>query len=251
MTEQKLHFYDRALEKIDEYLATRHLRLFEEKLLSTKGYNQKLWRDNKIAAYHVITLLCRDLGFDPLTFQPLDSQLFDADRNTGLFARHHLDIFKKYSLYLQDLLLTNNNQHKEYDSYIPLKDQRILTKIIQDLIQNDGSGPNKEITANDIVKTFLNNFGDSKTAKYYLENYWQSGDFQENLRDFNHRRNLIKNGDYELFIQTEYNDAYRRFFNDAMGILRSLSSLSDIRGYRLSKVFSIDDIYNLKRIFNI
>ena len=73
----------------------------------------------------------------------------------------------------------------------------------------------------------------------------------DNLKDFNERRTMIKSGDYELFIQTKYNDAYTRFFTDAMGILRSLSSLSDIRGYRLSKVFSIDDIYNLKRIFNI
>jgi|GEM_PF-6591783 len=62
---------------------------------------------------------------------------------------------------------------------------------------------------------------------------------------------MIKNGEYEDFIKDEYNDAYRRFFNDAMGILNSLSSLSDIRGYRMSNVFSIADIYYLKRIFNI
>ena len=126
-----------------------------------------------------------------------------------------------------------------------------MIKILHDLIQNDGSGPNKEITANDIVKTFLNNFEDSKTAKYYLENYWQSGDFQDNLRDFNRRRELVINGDYEKFIKNEYNGAYTRFFKDAMGILRSLTALSDIRGYAISNVFTIDDIYYLKRIFNI
>ncbi|KKK44675.1 MAG: hypothetical protein Lokiarch_16220, partial [Candidatus Lokiarchaeum sp. GC14_75] len=251
MTEQKLLFYDNALEKIDEYLATRHLRLFEEKILSKTGYNKKLWGDDKIKAYHVITLLCRDLGFDPLSFRPLNPQIFDADSSTGVFARHHLDILRKFSIYLQDLLLTDNSQHNVYESYIPLEDQKILTKIMQDLIQNDGSGPNKEITANDIVKTFLNNFEDSKTARHYLENYWQSGDFRENLREFNQRREFIRNGKYEEFLLSKYNDAYRRFFNDAMGILNSLSSFSDIRGYRMSKVFSIADIAYLRRVFNI
>jgi len=251
MTEQKLHFYDKALEKIDEYIATRHLRLLDDKILSRTGYDKTLWSDDKIIAYHVITLLCRDLGFDPLSFQPLNPQIFDANRGTGLFARHHPDILKKYSIYLQDLLLTDYSNHRVYDSYIPLKDQKILVQIIQDLIKNDGSGPNNEITAKDVVNAFLNNFGDSTKAKYYLENYWQSGDFQKNLRDFNERKNLIKSGDYELFIQTKYGDAYFRFFSDAMNILNSLAELSDYRGYELSRVFSIADIYYLRQVFSI
>jgi len=251
MTEQKLQYYDRALNKIDEYLATRHLRLFEEKLVSKRGYDKKLWHDDKIMAYHVITLLCRDLGFDPLTFQPLDSQLFDRSPNTGLFARHHPDIRRKFSVYLQDLLLTNNVDHREYDSHIPLEDQQTLVRIIQSLIQNDGSGPNKEITAKDVVKTFLNNFGNPTTAKYYLENYWQSGNFQRNLKDFNDRKKMIKSGKYEDFIKDEYNVAYKRFFDDSMGILNSLTSLLDYKGYRLSRVFSIADIDYLKRVFSI
>lgn len=251
MTEQKLQYYDRALAKIDEYLATRYLRLFEEKLVSKKGYNKNLWQDDKVMAYHVISLLCRDLGFDPLTFQPLNPQIFDANPATGLFARHHPDIRRKFSVYLQDLFLVNNIQHRHYDTQISLEDQKILVKIIQDLIQNDGSGPNKEITAKDVVKTFLNNFGNPATAKYYLENYWQSGDFQKNLKDFNERKEKIKNGEYEEFIRTKYNDAYRRFFNDAIGILNSLTSLSDYKGYRLSRVFSIADIHYLRRVFSI
>jgi hypothetical protein len=152
---------------------------------------------------------------------------------------------------LQDLLLTNDNQHREYDNHVPLSDQKILISIIQDLILNDGSGPNKEITANDVVRTFLDKFGDPKAAKFYLENYWQSGNFQKNLRDFNNRKDMIKSGKYEEFIKTKYNDAYYRFFNDAMGILNSITSLSDYKGYKMSRVFSIADIYYLKRVFNI
>jgi len=138
-----------------------------------------------------------------------------------------------------------------YDSNIPLSDQKILVQIIQDLIQNDGSGPNNEITANDVVKAFLDNFGDPTKAKFYLENYWQSEDFEENLKDFNDRKEKIKNGEYEEFIRTEYNDAYTRFFSDAMKILNSLAELSDYKGYKLSRVFSIADIYYLKRVFSI
>ena len=251
MTEQKLQYYDRALEKIDEYLATRHLRLFEEKLVSKKGYDKKLWQDFRIKAYHVISLLCRDLGFDPLTFSPLDPQLFDRDRNTGLFARHHPDIRRKFSVYLQDLFLVDNSLHKHYDNQISLEDQKTLVKIIQDLIQNDGSGPNKEITASDVVRTFLDNFEDPNTAKSYLEKYWQSENFQKNLKDFNDRKEKIKNGEYEEFIKTEYNDAYRRFFGAATDIFNSLTELSDFSGYSLSRVFSIADIDYLRRIFNI
>ena len=251
MTEQKLYYYDHALNKIDEYLATRHLRLFEEKFVSKKGYDKQLWDYDKIKAYHIISLLCRDLGFDPLTFKPLDPEIFDKNLATGLYARHHLDIRRKFSVYLQDLLLTGNSHHRIYDTQIPVDDQKILVKIIQDLIQNDGSGSNKEITAKDIVKAFLNNFEDHNTAKFYLENYWQSRDFQENLKDFNDRKSLIKQGQYEALIKNKYKDAYNRFFNDAMNILNSLSSLSDYRGYKLSRVFSIADIDYLKRIFNI
>ncbi len=251
MTEAKLQFYDMALEKIDEYLATRHLRLFEEKLVSKRGYDKNLWQDDKILAYQVIALLGRDLGFDPLTFRPLDPQIFDRKSSTGLFARHHLDIRRKFSVYLQDLLLTDSTQHREYDSHISLEDQKTLVKIIQDLIQNDGSGPNREITAKDIVNTFLNNFADPKKAKYYLENYWQSGNFQKNLKDFNDRKDKIKNGEYEDFIKVEYKDAYTRFFKDAKGILNSLTELADYKGYKISRVFSIADINYLKRVFNI
>ncbi len=251
MTEQKIRFYDKALNKIDEYLATRNLRLFEEKLVSRRGYDKILWKDDKIMAYHVIALLCRDLGFDPITFQPLEPQNFDGNRNTGLYARHHPDIRKKFSIYLQDLFLVDNSQHSHYDSQISLENQRTLVKIIQDLIQNDGSGPNNAITAKDVVKTFLNNFGDPNQAKFYLEEYWQKGDFQKNLRDFNNRKNLIKNGEYEDFIRDEYNDAYTRFFDKAMGILNSLTQISEFKGYKLSRVFSIADIAYLKRVFSI
>jgi len=45
-----------------------------------------------------------------------------------------------------------------YDSHIPLEDQQILVRIIQSLIQNDGSGPYKKITSRDVVRTFLDNF---------------------------------------------------------------------------------------------
>lgn len=251
MTEQKLKFYDKALSKIDEYLATRHLRLFEEKLVSKRGYDKALWKDDKIMAYHVITLLCRDLGFDPITFQPLDAQIFDGDRNTGLYARHHPDIRRKFSVYLQDLFLVDNSHHKHYDTQISLEHQKTLVKIIQDLIQNDGSGPNKEITAKDIIKAFLNNFGDPNKAKSYLEKYWQTEDFQKNLKVFNERKNMIKNGAFRDFIRTEYNDAYKRFFKEAMNIINSLTELSDYKGYKMSRVFSIADIHYLTRVFNI
>lgn len=252
MTEEKLKFYDRALVKIDEYLATRHLRLFEEKIVSKKGYDKNLWHDDRILAYRVISLLCRDLGFDPLTFRPLNPQIFDKNSATGLFARHHLDTLKKFSVYLQHLCL-QIVVHIERTIVIDLKDQKILVKIINDLIQNDGSGPNKEITANDVEKAFLDNFGDPKKVKFCLDNYWEwkSIDFQDNLKDFNDRRDMIKNGKYEKFIKNEYNDAYRRFFDDAMGILNSLTELSDFKGYRLSRVFSIADIDYLKRVFSI
>ncbi|MFW9881729.1 MAG: hypothetical protein ACFFG0_52360 [Candidatus Thorarchaeota archaeon] len=53
VTEQKLHFYDRAISKIDEYLATRHLRLYEERLVSRQGYDKKLWHDEKIMAFYL------------------------------------------------------------------------------------------------------------------------------------------------------------------------------------------------------
>jgi len=62
---------------------------------------------------------------------------------------------------------------------------------------------------------------------------------------------MIKDGKYEEFIKNEYNDAYKRFFGNAMGILNSLTELSDFKGYRLSRVFSIADIFYLKRVFSI
>ncbi|MFW9881093.1 MAG: hypothetical protein ACFFG0_49150 [Candidatus Thorarchaeota archaeon] len=62
---------------------------------------------------------------------------------------------------------------------------------------------------------------------------------------------MMKNGAYEEFIKDQYNDAYTRFFRDAMDIFDSIAELSDYNGYKLSRVFSISDIYYLKRIFGI
>jgi len=36
-----------------------------------------------------------------------------------------------------------------------------------------------------------------------------------------------------------------------MGILNSLTTLSDYKGYKVSRVFSIADINYLKRVFNV
>ncbi|MEE9378675.1 MAG: hypothetical protein V3V33_11655 [Candidatus Lokiarchaeia archaeon] len=71
------------------------------------------------------------------------------------------------------------------------------------------------------------------------------------MRDFNDRKDKIINGEYEDFIKDEYNVAYRRFFGNAMNILHSLTELSDFKGYRLSRVFSISDIDYLRRVFCI
>ncbi|TXT61389.1 MAG: hypothetical protein BAJALOKI2v1_30007 [Promethearchaeota archaeon] len=237
--------YKNALNEIDLYIAERLLGVTEEKKRTSRGYDE-LWNDPRIMAYHVIVLLYRNLGFDPLSFKDLNPDFFDKDVITGLYARHHMHPSRKWSVYMSDSILTDNSFHSEYDR-ISSRHQEILLKIIRDLINSKS----KEINSREIIQTFLNNFNNPADAKFYLENYWMGTDFKKRLSEFNKRRDALISGQFEQFLRNNYEVAYERFYDDAKEVIDGLSALSSLEDFKLSRIFSWPDIYFLRRYFNI
>ncbi|MBD3212710.1 MAG: hypothetical protein GF311_08875 [Candidatus Lokiarchaeota archaeon] len=176
---------------------------------------------DEVTAYHVITLLIRDLGFDPLTFQPLNLDIFKGYGNIK-YARHHFKAGRSWSIFTNDLVLTNSQSHPTWES-LTAKEQAIIMDGFHRLIKMKGSGTNGAITEADIRKIF----GDETAKGQKIVDRWidnNGKDFKDFLNQFNERREMIQNGQIEEFIQNKYKPAYNRFFKTGLGIITGVTA---------------------------
>jgi len=182
-------------------------------------------KDQYIRAYLIVNLLSRDLGFDPLFFDSLDKELFDKS-TSEMYAIHHKDRARSWSIYIRDLFITSNRYHRLYDSsHISLHDTNVLLEGMHKLIElgsdriRSGNG-NWEITESDISTVFTQIGGGTEyrlsDGRTVLE-WWQHGsltgkqvntgkDFMDRLGTFNKRiKYLVDSGqDYEKLINNFY-----------------------------------------------
>ena len=94
-----------------------------------KYYDRKYWKKETTKAYHVIYHLCKYLGFDPMTFTPLDDNIFKGGEKAGGWARHHFLalMFRKMSSHANDIVLTSDTlHHKEYEGFLKNNLENIL-----------------------------------------------------------------------------------------------------------------------------
>ena len=99
------------------------------KELVMKYYDRKYWKKETTKAYHVIYHLCKYLGFDPMTFTPLDDNIFKGGEKAGGWARHHFLalMFRKMSSHANDIVLTSDTlHHKEYEGFLKNNLENIL-----------------------------------------------------------------------------------------------------------------------------
>ncbi len=157
------------------------------------------------------------MGFDPLTFIPLEDSIFKQRiyiRSSGKllftsdYRRHHLDINKKRSVFFQDLALTDIRTHN-YWNQLSEEESKELLRRFSLLVNKRG-----EVTKVDIIKTF-------EGLDWVLYNektgWFNYKTFNYNIAKFNQRKNVLNNLDLEGFIEKnkmEYNELYNRFFKN-------------------------------------
>lgn len=126
-----LYYYQNAINSIYEYARTKNInlqfgtssaislikRIRSGKELIMDEYQITVWEADKTKAYHNIYHLCKYLGFDPMTFTPLDDSIF----KTGRYHRHHFLalMFRKMSSHVDDIVLTSDIlHHSEYQGFL-------------------------------------------------------------------------------------------------------------------------------------
>ena len=183
-----------------------------------------------VKTFHRFYHLTKYLGFDPLLFRPLDS-------NLGESRRHHFlgVLFRKMSSYVRDHLLTTKTFHPSYDNLFQTMGQRQAEAFIEGIMASleeliwlkDENGDFKELTNADIplIKSILKKHLGSLSEKAW--SFWNVGtgknirktSFISDLNEFNNRRKyiiasngkLIKRG-YQDFLLAEFQDFYNNNF---------------------------------------
>ena len=223
----KLFYYQKALHGIVSYADLRSITLFDGGRgtisIQSKTYNlldilkndygREFVKGNH-KQFHMLFQLAKYLGFDPLTFTPLD----DKDMATSKYRLHHFlaEMMRKMSSNVGDIVLTSEDLHGTYEKF---KDSRAgeayirgLMKTIQDLIyMNSG----QKIEPADVLDTLIKNIGYEKGSEVYQS--WTSNptklkDFLQNLGTFNDRRTYALSSDpnkYCNFLKNEYKETWK------------------------------------------
>jgi hypothetical protein len=237
----KLYYYQKAMQSIIDFTERYNIPLGSP-TIETKGiletienneesimnYYQTGFSAKKAVAIHVLTSLARYLGFNPLTFTPLDDTLFDRDSNTGLFARHHFlaFLFRKMSSRAGHLILTSIDlMHSEYEGLFDdmgLFGAEIymdaIMKVLLDLIDlKDGKGNWKAVDERDIERALVNHLGIVKGKELFREWTRKKKEFSENLKLFNDRRFKKKKDGYVALLKDNeigFPIAWKRFIKN-------------------------------------
>lgn len=205
--EEKLRIYENTFRQLFKYAKAQKIKIFKT---ITSDY-ENLWEDPRIVASHNVLLFARQLGFDLLTFTPLDDNIYmkqisEKGYRFALFRRHHTTKDNKMSLFLQELLATDASMHNIYENI----DTPSLIKAYNELILKDGG-----LTQEDIKEAF---------TKYGLKDEYDqfvapNSKFGENLIEFNDRKQIFKKEGLEAFfesklIKPEYESLYGRFYEE-------------------------------------
>lgn len=206
---KKIGVYRQALDVVFDYIKQNNIKLYKPSI--QKAWYRKQWFSEKIKGYHIIKLLERNLGFD-ISFRILEDSIFKYGAKQG-YARHHFreDPNRKQSYYVEDIILTDVWGHPiaEYN----YNENQILTILrgFEKMVIRKGYGENGKITRRDITEIF------GKENSWVYEKWFNLEDFDENLNQFNDRRQFLKDFGVEAFMSEYYKNAYNRFFKYSSG----------------------------------
>ncbi|MBA7632675.1 hypothetical protein ES703_40227 [subsurface metagenome] len=245
----KYYYYSKALRSIEDLCRYKgydfaspsitgvHLlnAIENKKELIMNAYDLKYWEDGKLGetvkTFHRVYHLTKYLGFDPLFFMGLDSELSKSHRH------HFLGVlFRKMSSYVGDHVLTTVALHRSYDTLFDSMGERQAQAFIEGLLATieeliwltDKNGNFKELTKADIplIKSILKKHLGTLSGKAWT--FWTKGiggntkttsQFLNDLNEFNNRRKYIMAPDgkliqrgFEKFLQDKFIDFYRSDF---------------------------------------
>lgn len=220
----KIDLYEDALIEIGKFINTRKIKIQK----SERGWYPESWYEEQTKMYHIVMLMVRNLGFDPLNFRALDEEIFAYGGQIGPdgsiingYARHHFRItvdrfgyeyYDKKSLDTQDLILTDSRMH---NSYHLISEQKML-EILEafELLMNlKGSGPNGWITRQDIVDNL---------PRAVYQRWFRDPNFARQLELFNERRDYYGQNGLEAYINEYYETVHNRFFGDGYDIYTTM-----------------------------
>jgi len=176
--------------------------------------------DQYLRSYLFINSISKSLGFDPIFFDFIDESIIQS----SLYALHHINPYRPWSIYPIDIMLTSAQYHGTYPTTDPSKpgivsiqDTEVLLKGMQKLIEigisnfKKGVAPTSLITENDITNVL---------GRYILKDgrtvlqWWKQGSktqqpatsFNDRLKKFNEGIHyLAANGqDYEMLVNYLY-----------------------------------------------
>ena len=231
----KLFYYQEALQGILNYARDKSLTLFDggRGTISIKGTSYNLldatrndyggeFRKSEHKQFHMLFQLAKYLGFDPLTFTPLD----DANMATRKYRLHHFlaEMMRKMSSNVGDIVLTSDDLHATYEKFKNSREGeayiRGLMKTIQDLIyMNSG----QKIKSEDVFNTLIKNLGKEAGSKIYQK--WtltpsKLKDFLKNLDTFNTRKLFMqRSGNINRprqFLKSFYSETWKNRNQDAI-----------------------------------
>ena len=190
------------------------------------------WNQEYVEAFHVIKLLKRNLGFDLLSFTTLDKDSFIKTNSRNKFQRHHFrnDFFRKLSNYVQDLILTDGNNHRKYEDYSEAQ-MLVIMNGFDEMMTMEGTGRDKDgnpmISKQDVIKIFTETFPGNEWVLYGPKGkdglrtggenkdqgwFFSKEGFDGMLRVFNDRKNKLINEGLDRFLIDEYGTVYERFY---------------------------------------
>ena len=248
-----LYYYQATLKSIHTYADLKNfdltsptkagialkLGLSSKEELVMNEYDVDYWGKDMTKAYHVIYHLCRYLGFDPMTFTPLNDNIFKGGEKAGGYHRHHLLalMFRKMTSHVDDVVLTSDDLHFSYyekflrenglDAEVYVK--QLMKSLVELIEMKDQNGGFMKIEENHMREVLYKNYG-NVAGEQVLEGWKTAPEFIRRLTDFNDRRLRTFNGDYKQYLSQTYGNAYSAYYQKVTKITftKILATQSDL-----------------------
>jgi hypothetical protein len=235
--------YDIASPSIQAKSLVESLDAKEELIMN--HYDKDNWDETNSKIAHRVFHLSKYIGFDPLFFSDIDSDMSKS-------RRHHFNavIFRKISSYIRDCALTDVKYHQTYEILFEKYGSQVMEALIRGLLNSiedliyfkDNNGEFKQnVDEDDVITILKKNLGSLWKIGY---EYWKNGDTEEgrknkkiggkfdlDLAEFNRRpatyifdfaSNRINKNWEVSFLQGEFS----RFYQKNIKVIHKVPSIS-------------------------
>lgn len=193
--------------------------------LIKNDYDTIYWRKPEVISYHIIYHLCKYIGFDFLTFTPLDDDLFDPQAPQTFFRFHYLALpFRKMSSHVIGILLTNKSLEPKYKSVFESMDPRVAESFFNGikesitalLLLEDDNGKPTKVNKDRLVDALEIYFGSMVSEPMF---HWENqDDLEGSIEVFNQRKQYLRSNGYKFFLEKCFNNAYANHFKQIKGV---------------------------------